>query len=99
MNYKISILAAKDMEDIWLYTFENWSKQQADRYINLIVDEIEFLSNNPKFGKNFSHIRSNYHCSKVKSHLIFYRLVEKQNTIEIIRVLHQRMDISSQLNG
>ncbi|WP_414635406.1 type II toxin-antitoxin system RelE/ParE family toxin [Agriterribacter sp.] len=37
--------------------------------------------------------------SKVKSHLIFYRLTEKQNEIEIIRILHQRMDIESQLNN
>ncbi|WP_324556630.1 type II toxin-antitoxin system RelE/ParE family toxin [Agriterribacter sp.] len=37
-------------------------------------------------------------CSKVKSHLIFYRLIEKQNEIEIIRILHQRMDIENRLN-
>lgn len=98
MNYKISIKASDDIESIWLYTFENWSKEQADRYINLIFDEIEYLSENVDSGKDLSYVRKNYRCSKVKSHLIFYRKTEKQHEIEIIRVLHQRMDIESKLD-
>jgi toxin ParE1/3/4 len=98
MSYKISVKASEDIENIWLYTFENWSLEQADRYINLIIDEIEYLADNPNAGKNFNHIRKNYRCSKVKSHLIFYRLINKQTDIEIIRVLHQRMDIENRLN-
>ena len=96
MNYKISTKAAEDIEGIWLYTFENWSLEQADRYINLVFDEIEYLAANPASGKDFNHIRKNYRYSKVKSHLIFYRTTEKQ--IEIIRVLHERMDIENRLN-
>jgi len=98
MRYKISVKASEDIENIWLYTFENWSLKQADRYINLIFDEIEYLANNSNSGKNFNHIRKNYRCSKVKSHLIFYRFIDKQNDIEIIRILHQRMDIENRLS-
>jgi len=98
MNYKISVKASEDIENIWLYTFENWSLEQADRYINLIFDEIEYLADNPDSGMDCNHIRNNYRCSKVKSHLIFYRLIENQRSIEIIRVLHQRMDIENRLN-
>ncbi len=97
MSYKISVNAFEDIENIWLYTFENWSLEQADRYINLIFDEIEYLADNPNSGKDFNHIRKHYRCSKVKSHLIFYRQIEKQKDIEIIRVLHQRMDIENRL--
>ncbi len=98
MRYKISVKASEDIENIWLYTFENWSLEQADRYINLIFDEIEYLANNSNSGKDFNHIRKNYRCSKVKSHLIFYRFIDKQNDIEIIRILHQRMDIENRLS-
>ena len=98
MNYKISVKASEDIEGIWLYTFENWSLEQADRYVNLIFDEIEYLAENPASGKDFNHIRKNYRCSKVKSHLIFYRITGKQSEIEIIRVLHQIMDIENRLN-
>lgn len=98
MGYKISVKAAEDIENIWLYTFENWSLEQADRYVNLIFDEIEYLAGNPVAGKDFGQVRKAYRGSKVKSHIIFYRYVEGQNDIEIIRVLHQRMDIENRLN-
>lgn len=97
MGYKISLKASEDIENIWLYTFENWSLEQADRYVNLIFDEIEYLADNPNSGRDFNHIRKNYRCSKVKSHLIFYRVIDMQRDIEIIRILHQRMDIENRL--
>ncbi len=97
MSYKVSIKASEDIENIWLYTLDNWSLEQADRYINLIFDEIEYLGNHPGSGKDYNFIRKNYRCSKVKSHLIFYRHIDKQNDIEVIRILHQRMYIENRL--
>ena len=35
MNYKISNEASNDLEKIWLYKIENWSAEQADRYLKL----------------------------------------------------------------
>ena len=98
MSYKISVEATEDISNIWLYTFERWSLEQADRYVNLIFDEIEYLAENPASGKDYSHIREGYRCASVKSHLIFYRIKEKQAEVEIIRVLHQRMDIENRLS-
>lgn len=98
MNYKISKEATNDLEKIWLYTFEKWSAEQADRYFNLIMDEIEYITQNPKSGKDYSEIRKDYFRSKVKSHFIFYKINSKKDEIEIIRILHQQMDIESRLN-
>jgi toxin ParE1/3/4 len=93
MGYKICLKASEDIENIWLYTFENWSLEQVDRYVNLIIDEMEYLADNPNSGKDFNPVRKNHRCSKVKSYLIFYRLTVKQRDIKITRVLHQSMDI------
>lgn len=71
MKFKISREARHDIENIWLYTFENWSIEQADRYVNLILDEIEFLANEPSSGTDFSKVRKGYFRSKIKSHFIF----------------------------
>lgn len=98
MEYKISKLAIQDLENIWLYTFENWSLEQADRYFNLIIDEIEYLAQNPDSGNDFSFIRKGYFRSKIKSHYIFYRIDKKNKFLEIIRILHQSMDIENRLN-
>ena len=97
MKYKISKEAEKDLEKIWLYTFETWSLEQADYYYDLLMDEIEYLAENSKNGIDFSQIRKGYFRSRVKSHFIFYRVSVKSDEIEIIRILHQQMDIDSQL--
>ncbi len=98
MIYKISKEASNDLEKIWLYTIETWSAEQADRYLNLIFDEIEYLCQKPNSGSDFSPVRKDYLRSRVKSHFIFYKINEKHSELEIIRILHQQMDIKNQLN-
>lgn len=97
MNYKISKEAEIDIEKIWLHTFEEWSLEQADYYMDLILDEIEYLAKTPKSGKDYNEIRKGYFRSRVKSHFIFYRINLKEERIEIIRILHEKMDIDNQL--
>lgn len=98
MIYKISKEATNDLEKIWLYTIETWSAEQADRYLNLLFDEIEYVCLQPNSGSDFGHVRKGYFCSRVKSHFIFYIINEKKNELEIIRILHQQMDIENRLN-
>ncbi len=97
MTYVISQEATRDLEAIWLYSKEKWSKEQADNYLNLIFDEIESIAKEPKIGIDYSQIREGYFRSRVKSHFIFYRVNEVQNEIEVIRILHQKMDIETRL--
>lgn len=98
MKYKLTKEALNDLELIWLYTLETWSVDQADRYFDLIMTEIEFLTENPLYGKDYNHVRKGYLSSRVKSHFIFYKINQVENEIEIIRILHQRMDIEFRLD-
>ncbi|WP_294304654.1 type II toxin-antitoxin system RelE/ParE family toxin [uncultured Chryseobacterium sp.] len=59
---------------------------------------MEYLSENPKSGKDYNDVRKGYFRSRVKSHFIFYKINFSNQEIEIIRILHQQMDISSMLN-
>ncbi len=95
-NYIISEKALEDINKIWVYTAENWSVEQANRYYNLIVDEIEYIAQNFEMARDFEHVRKSYRISKVKSHLLFFKK-NKLNEIEVIRVLHERMDIENRL--
>jgi len=95
-KYRISETAIEDLEGIWEYTFFNWSKQQADRYHSLIMNEIEFLSENTTSGKLMNHIKKGYLVSYVKSHMIFFK--RNEGIVEIIRILHQKMDVESNLD-
>ena len=96
LSFIISKNAISDVEEIWLYTVEKWSIEQADRYYNLIFDEINYICKNINAGKSMEHVRKGYRASKVKSYFIFYRILNDK--IEIIRILHERMDIENRLN-
>ena len=95
--YKISNEASKDLENIWLYTYATWSIHQADRYYNLLLNEIEFIAANPTSGKDCGHIREGYFRSKINSHFIYYKINKDKTEIEIIRILHQQMDVEKRL--
>ena len=55
-EYIISEKAFEDLNNIWLYTAEIWSVEQANRYYNLLVDEIEYVSETtqPRYYTNDS---------------------------------------------
>ena len=97
MRYLLSEKAKQDIEKIWLYTYENWSLEQADRYYNLILDEIEFIAENFESGKSVDYIKKGYRASIVKSHIIFCKK-SRNNIVEIIRILHQKMDMENRID-
>ena len=91
MRYQISKKAVEDLEKIWIYTYHNWSEEQADRYYSLIISEIEYVSKEPQAGRSYNRKVKGYNMTKVKSHLIFY--LEKSEGILVVRILHEMMDI------
>lgn len=97
MKYRISAAADSDFDDIWLYTDKNWSLEQARTYYNLILDKIEYLAVNPSLGRIVSFGGKSYRCSQIESHVIFYRETSA-NHIEVIRILHKRMNIEDRLS-
>jgi toxin ParE1/3/4 len=64
-RYKLTNEAVKDLEENWVYTCPNWSVEQADRYYNLIIDEIEFLSSNPLSGRSYLLYKTFGKCSTI----------------------------------
>jgi toxin ParE1/3/4 len=93
-NYRLSPLAEADLEDIWLYTFKRWSLEQADSYQVSIVAAFEGLAIGAKQGRRVD-IREGYFKYSVGSHLVFYRQLDAG--IDVIRILHQRMDADRHL--
>ncbi len=95
--YIISEIALDDLNNIWIYTAENWSVEQANRYYNLIMDEIEFVVVNFETMIDFGNVKKDYRYSKVNSHLVFCK--KNENTeIEVVRILHEKMDIKNRIN-
>ena len=96
--FRLTTAAVGDLEDIWFYTRDRWSIEQADRYYSLIISEIDFIASNPLAGRSMEPIKTGYRSAKVKSHLIFYR-EDADGTVLIVRILHQSMDCRSRLGS
>ncbi len=88
-------LAEQDLINIWLYSFQQWGEEQANQYLNELGHAIELLGATPLMcteRQEFIPPVRIYHHAR---HLIIYVITEK--AIEIIRVLHESMDINTQL--
>jgi toxin ParE1/3/4 len=88
--------AVEDLTQIWDYTRNKWSENQADIYYSLLIDNCKEISSNPGIGNKYSGIREGLFGRNTGKHIIFYREVA-ENEIEIVRILHEQMDLMNRL--
>ena len=95
-GYVLTPRARRDLSDIWDYSAEQWGAAQADRYIRLIAAACDALATGRTKGRSAESIRLGYFRQTVGSHVLFYR-ARKRGGVEIVRILHQRMDVERNL--
>lgn len=88
--------AIDDLSEIWEYTAITWSENQADKYYGMIKTACIEIANNKVIGKNYDQIDSNLFGFRIGKHIVFYQLI-LNNEIEVIRILHERMDLKNKL--
>jgi len=88
--------AINDLNDIWDYTARNWSENQADKYYGMIKTACQEIAKGSVISKNYDEIDSNILGHGIGKHIVFYQMIANDE-IEIIRILHERMDLKSKL--
>jgi toxin ParE1/3/4 len=96
-QFRIKASARKDLKGIAKYTEYTWGCEQRNNYLTEFDQAFHRLAENAELGKACDHIRSGYRVFPVGSHLIFYKLGTGK-VVEIIRVLHKRMNVSSRFS-
>ena len=96
-NYVLTNKALDDLSKIWDYTFEVWSEAQADKYYYMIIASCEELGNREVAGKLYEGVDNELLGYRVGQHIIFYRH-NKRDNIEVLRILHSRMDLKNRLD-
>ena len=89
--------AIDDLNNIWEYTFEKWSENQADKYYAMLKLTCKEIGENPELGREYNGISKNLLGLKSGKHIIFYQLIT-ETEIEVIRILHERMDLKNKLD-
>lgn len=89
--------AVEDLTDIWNYTVETWSEAQADKYYTLLINTCRQIADSPRLpGKEYSEIMAGLFGYRTGKHIVFYRQVS-ECAVEIVRILHERMDLKNRI--
>ncbi len=95
-GFRLRERAKADLRSIGRYTHVTWGREQRNRYLAQLDAAFHLLAQEPQRGRACDDIRPGYRKYHVGRHLIFYR--ETATGIEIIRVLHDQMDIETHLD-
>ena len=96
-GFKVTEKALADLKEIARYTQNRWGRDQRIKYLAQLDSLFARLVNDPHLGTDYSEVRSGYRGYIEGKHIVFFR--QKNTHIEIIRILHQSMDIAVRLNA
>ncbi len=91
----VSPHAARDIDWIFDYTEEQWGLDQAIAYALGIKTNLQEICEGRRSGRTFPQLSKAYLSVTYRSHYLVYR--ETRETIVLIRILHQRMNIGRHL--
>jgi len=97
-HYRLSPKALIDLDDIWRYTAETWSLDQADRYIDALVSTFETIVSMPTLAPERAEftppVRIHVHEEQVivytinRDHIVISRLLGgRQDWRSILKIL------------
>ena len=96
-RFTLTSKAKSDLKEIGRYTLEHWGQEQLKRYLTMFDACFQQLAANPLKGQDCSNIKQGYRKFSIGSHVVFYHQVNS-DMIEIVRVLHGRMDLQMRLS-
>lgn len=86
----LSPRAKLDLSEIWDYTFLQWGTEQAEKYVRDLWSTMKRAVDNSIKCVDIGDVRKGYRKSKSGSHIIFFKVTG--NGIDVVRILHQKMD-------
>jgi toxin ParE1/3/4 len=76
-EFRLTYKAVQDLSEIWEYTCQFWSENQADKYYNTLISTCQQIASNPQVGKEYKDITQDLFGVKTNRHIIFYRMMEE----------------------
>ena len=91
----LSPKAKSDLSEIWDYTLAEWGVDQAEKYVRDLWETMRQQASEFSTSIDISDVRSGYRKVISGSHVIFFKLTG--DGIDVVRILHQRMDFERHL--
>ena len=96
-TFRLSAKSIEDLKSIGRFTLKSWGREQRNIYLSKLDDSFHRLADQPHLGSARDDILKGYRFYHVGRHMIFYR--QTSTNIEIIRILHDRMDVETHLRN
>ena len=87
--------ARADLHEIWSYARQTWRDERAERYLVDMRRVMEGLVAGTTPSHPADHIMAGYRKARSGRHAIWFRQAGER--VEVIRVVHDRMDAASRL--
>lgn len=88
-RYRLAPKAESDLAEIWQYTAQTWSLDQADTYLDQFVAAFELIAALPTVARERSEFTPPIRIHVHQSHLIIYRW---HTDVVILRILGDRQN-------
>jgi toxin ParE1/3/4 len=95
-DYFLSRKAKADVKEIARYTQKKWGVEQRDKYLRALYKTFQQLAAGDLVSIDCSYLSEGYRKYYVGGHVIFFKIAA-DGTVDIIRILHQSMDVKLQL--
>lgn len=95
-GYKLTPRALDDLDDIWRYTAETWSVDQADSYIDELAGVFDAIVAVPHLAREYPEFSPPVRIHVYREHLIVY--LTSADGIVIVRLLGGRGNWRAILN-
>lgn len=96
-TFRLRAAAERDLINIGLESRARWGEAQMRRYLTELDRAFHTLAEMPGPGLPVDEVRPGYRRLRQGSHLIFY-LPTEAGDVDIVRVLHERMDYENLLD-
>jgi toxin ParE1/3/4 len=94
-SHRLAPAAEADLADIWDWTESNFGTEQAELYVRLIQRTIEDVAAGRRRARSAEGVRAGYRKVAAGSQMVYFR--QDAGTIDVVRILHQRMDPGAHL--
>lgn len=97
-KFSLTEKAKSDLKAIARFTQKRWGREQRNLYLKSLDDCFRQLSSNPAMGRVCDGIKPGYLKFPAGSHVVYYRN-RADNSILVVRILHEAMDVEFQFSG
>jgi len=92
----LSPKAKADLSDIWDYTCSEWGVEQVEKYVRELWAAMQEQTRDLTKSVDIGDVRKGYKKVRSGSHVIFFK-VTRDGVVEVVRILHQKMDFDRHL--